>query len=135
MMAFQLGPILENDSVFIADLGLSQIRIMNNANFPWVIVIPRLVGAVEITDLSNDQFRMLNAEIRLIAQIMQLIFEPHKLNIATIGNKVRQLHYHIVARYEHDACFPDTVWGYENTPYNPNDLKLHIANIKKLLGH
>lgn len=134
-MAFQLGPVLENDSIFIADLGLSQVRIMNNANFPWVLVVPRLAGAVEITDLSNDQYRMLNAEIRLVSKIMQIIFEPDKLNIATIGNKVRQLHYHVVARYEQDACFPEPVWGYQQDKYDAEELELRITNIKKLLGH
>lgn len=134
-MTFQLGPMLENDSIFIADLGLSQIRLMNNANFPWVILIPRVTGVVEITDLTNDQYRMLNAEIRLAAKIMQIVFEPDKLNIATIGNKVRQLHYHIIARYENDPCFPETVWGYEKAEYSAEELELRITNIKKLLGH
>lgn len=134
-MTFKLGPVLENDSSFIADLGLSQIRIIHNANFPWVILVPRLPGVVEITDLSNDQYRMLNAEIRLIAKVMQIVFEPDKLNIATIGNRVRQLHYHVVARYENDACFPEPVWGKEMAQYDNEELQLRIENIQKLLGH
>lgn len=133
-MTFKLGPILEKDSIFITNLNLSQMRIMNNAHFPWIILVPRIDGVSEITDLSNDDYRLLNAEIRLVAKIMQIIFEPDKLNIATLGNKVRQLHYHIIARYENDGCFPDPVWGYPSTPYDDSVLNLRIDNIKQLLG-
>ncbi len=133
-MSFQIGAVLERDSSFIANLGLSQLRIMHNADFPWVILVPRLIGISEITDLSNDDYRMLCAEIRLVAKVMELLFEPDKLNIATLGNKVRQMHFHIVARYEKDRCFPDLVWGREFTPYDQKELEGRIENINKLLG-
>ena len=133
-MTFQLGAVLERDSSFITNLGLSQLRIMHNADFPWVILVPRLVGVSEITDLSSDDYRMLCSEIRLVAKIMELLFEPDKLNIATLGNKVRQMHYHIVARYEKDKCFPDLVWGREFTQYDPKELEDRIGNINRLLG-
>lgn len=134
-MTFQLGAVLERDSTYITDLGLSEVRLMNNADFPWVILVPRLTGACEITDLTNDQYLMLNAEIRLMAKVMEMVFKPDKLNIATIGNKVRQMHYHIVARFEKDAAFPDVVWGKEFTAYNPDKLQERITEIKQILEH
>lgn len=134
-MSFQLGAVLERDSTFVTELGLSQVRIMHNADFPWVILVPRLVGAVEITDLTNDQYLMLNAEVRLMAKVMEVIFKPDKLNIAIIGNKVRQMHYHIVARFENDQAFPDVVWGREFAKYDQSELDSRIDKIKEILEH
>ena len=116
-MSFILDKRLENDSCLVIDLQLSQVRLVNNANFPWVIIVPRLKSIVEITDLTNEQYHRLNIEVLFVAKAMQRVFEPDKLNIATIGNKVRQLHYHVVARYKNDMCFPDPVWGAAKSLY------------------
>lgn len=134
-MSFQVGPILERDSIFVLELGLSQVRLMNNANFPWIILVPKVIDAVEITDLSPDEYNMVNAEIKLMAKVMQVVFEPDKLNIATIGNKVKQLHYHIIARFEKDSCFPETVWGRAAQTYDDKQLNEIVDKIQDILGH
>lgn len=133
-MTFTVGPLLERDSTYVTDLNMSQLRLMNS-DIPWLILIPRISGVVEITDLTNDEYRLLNAEVRLVAKLSQVLFEPYKLNIATIGNFIKQLHYHVISRYENDRYFPNTVWGNELIPCDPEQFTLRIENIKGLLGH
>jgi diadenosine tetraphosphate (Ap4A) HIT family hydrolase len=122
-MDFILDAQLANDSFFIKDLELTQVRLINNANYLWVILVPRINNIKEILDLSYQQYTMLNQEIFFVATVMQKLFKPDKLNIATIGNKVSQLHYHIVVRYINDQSFPSPVWGQEAINYS-----LHLAN-------
>ncbi len=132
-MLFKIDATIEKDSEFVLDLELSQVRIINNCHFPWVLVIPRLTDIVEITDLSGEQYQLLNAEIFKVAKVMQNLFTPDKLNIATLGNKVRQMHYHIVARYNKDICFPNPVWGHEMVTYKLEILQIHVKNIRDKL--
>ena len=130
---FNLEPQLQRDSTFIYDLGLSQVRIINNAEFPWIILVPKLQYITEITDLSDSQYSTLNLEIRLTAKMMQAIFQPDKLNIATLGNVISQMHYHIVARFKQDSCFPNTVWGRKFVHYKEEALNERISNIRTYL--
>ena len=122
-MDFILDAQLANDSFLIKDLELTQVRLIDNANYLWVILVPRLNSIKEILDLSYQQYTVLNQEIFFVAKVMQKLFKPDKLNIATIGNKVSQLHYHIVVRYINDQSFPNPVWGQEAINY-----RLHLAN-------
>ena len=122
-MDFILDAQLANDSFLIKDLELTQVRLIDNANYLWVILVPRLNSIKEILDLSYQQYTVLNQEIFFVAKVMQKLFKPDKLNIATIGNKVSQLHYHIVVRYINDQSFPNPVWGQEAINYS-----LHLAN-------
>ena len=122
-MDFILDAQLANDSFLIKDLELTQVRLIDNANYLWVILVPRVNNIKEILDLSYQQYTVLNQEIFFVAKVMQKLFKPDKLNIATIGNKVSQLHYHIVVRYINDQSFPNPVWGQEAINY-----RLHLAN-------
>ena len=126
---FKLGSKLEDDSYFVTDLELSQVRLINNSDYSWLILVPRRNNIVEITDLSLDEYRKLCDEIRLISQVIQQIFKPDKLNIATIGNMVRQLHVHIIARFKDDKLFPKPVWGCEFTPYSSQAFEHKISLI------
>ena len=101
-MTFKLDKTLEKDSRLITDLKLCQVRLINNSDFSWVILVPRLNDIIEITDLSDVDYNLLNAEIKLVAQALQNELTPDKLNIATLGNIVSQLHIHIIARYKND---------------------------------
>jgi len=132
-MHFKLNAIVEKDSHFVTDLELCQLRLIDNVDFPWVILVPRLDNIVEITDLNNVQYGMLNNETRMIARVMQKAFIPDKLNIATIGNVVEQLHMHIIARYTNDKLFPKPVWGHKLINYTEEKLLETIVLIKNTL--
>lgn len=130
---FQINNVLERDSVFIKKLDLCQLRLINNKNFPWVILVPEIDNISEITDLSSNQYHLLCSEIMLISRIIKTQFSPDKLNIATIGNIVKQMHIHIVARYKNDPLFPNTVWGNQPLPYEELECNRVIKQIKDAL--
>ena len=108
---FELDTRLAADSVLIADGPLSQIRLMNDARFPWVVLVPRVAGASEWIDLSGDQQRLLLAEINQVSRHLKQKPNVTKLNIGALGNIVPQLHIHLVGRHEGDAAWPGPVWG------------------------
>jgi len=130
---FELDKNLANDTFFVSDLKNCRLLLMNNANFLWLILVPRIVGAVELIDISIETQTEILQEINLVAKIMQKKFLPHKLNIATLGNVVRQLHIHIVARFVDDVAFPKPVWGSEIKKYNENESSDLILQIKEEL--
>lgn len=108
---FSLDPRLAGDSILVADGPLSQLRLMDDARFPWLVLVPRLPGAEEWLDLDGDAQRLLLAEINLAGRALRALGPVHKLNIGALGNIVRQLHVHVVARREGDAAWPGPVWG------------------------
>jgi len=111
-MSIVLDPRLEADSVFIADGPLSQLRLMDDARFPWLVLVPRVAGATEWIDLDGAAQRLLLAEINQAGSLLRAHFAPiDKLNIGALGNIVRQLHVHVVGRREGDAAWPGPVWG------------------------
>ena len=111
MSGFQLDPRLAADSVFVADGPLSQVRLMDDRRFPWLLLVPRVAGASEWIELDGGQQRLLLAEINQLSQLLQTEPGVRKLNIGALGNIVRQLHIHLVGRHEGDAAWPGPVWG------------------------
>jgi diadenosine tetraphosphate (Ap4A) HIT family hydrolase len=109
--AFALDPQLERDTVAVGDLPLARVLLMNDANFPWLIVVPRHAGAVEIFDLDAAARAQLMRELALLAQLLKDMTGCHKINIAAIGNVVPQLHVHVIARRRDDPAWPRPVWG------------------------
>ena len=108
---FELDRRLAADSVFIADGPLSQVRLMDDARFPWLLLVPRVPAACEWIDLDGGQQRLLLAEINQISQLLRVEPGVAKLNIGALGNIVRQLHVHLVGRHAGDAAWPGPVWG------------------------
>ena len=108
---FSLDPRLAGDSVLVADGPLSQLRLMDDARFPWLVLVPRIAGAEEWIDLDGAAQRQLLAEVNLAGRLLRGLGPVHKLNIGALGNVVRQLHVHVVARQEGDAAWPGPVWG------------------------
>lgn len=108
---FELDTRLAADSVLIADGPLSQIRLMNDDRFPWVVLVPRVAGASEWIDLDGNQQRLLLAEINQVSRHLKRKPNVTKLNIGALGNIVPQLHIHLVGRHEGDAAWPGPVWG------------------------
>ena len=135
--AFAPDPRLAADSFFLADGPLSQLRVMDDTRFRWLVLVPRRPGAIEWIDLDGDAQRLLLAEINLAGRLLRAWGPVHKLNIGALGNVVRQLHVHVLAREEDDAAWPGPVWG-TGTPRRYDDaaklalagrLRDHLASI------
>jgi len=126
---WHLHPQLADDTHPVAQLPLCELRLMDDANHPWLILVPRVEDAVEWTDLDEASQLQLNAEINQACRALQ-VFRPHKLNVAALGNLVSQLHVHVIARFEDDIAWPRPVWGTATAkPYSPESL---IERIKRL---
>jgi diadenosine tetraphosphate (Ap4A) HIT family hydrolase len=107
---FLLDPRLEADTHAIGELPLSQLLLMDDARFPWLILVPRIAGARELIDLDENDQRSLLAEISLVGRALEALLRPDKLNIAALGNVVPQLHVHVIARFVGDDAWPQPVW-------------------------
>ena len=110
-IGFALDPRLATDTRPIASLPLCDVRLMNDARYPWLILVPRRAGLVEITDLHADEQAVLWQEVNRAAAALRAVAPCDKLNLGALGNIVRQLHVHVVARVEGDAAWPGPVWG------------------------
>lgn len=111
MSAFDLDHRLATDSHYLADGPLSQLRLMDDARFAWLLLVPRLAGASEMIDLDQPAQQLLLTEINHAGKLLRACFPCEKLNVGALGNIVRQLHVHVVARNADDAAWPGSVWG------------------------
>ncbi len=127
---FTLHSQLKSDTHFICDLPLSSALLMNDANYLWLILVPRKPDLIELTDLSFTEQTQVLQEINSVAKILKKEFNAEKLNIAALGNVVSQLHIHVIGRKKNDATFPKPVWG--NAPAKPYATKEAEALIQKL---
>ncbi|MEM8986365.1 MAG: HIT family protein [Pseudomonadota bacterium] len=129
--AFALDPQLAADTIHVANWPLSEARLMDDASYPWVILIPRRADVFELIDLSEADHALLSREIRLLSQILADLTGCDKLNVAALGNQVRQLHVHVIARFTSDAAWPGPIWGAApRAPYAPADRDAFIAQLK-----
>ncbi|MEC9168450.1 MAG: HIT domain-containing protein [Pseudomonadota bacterium] len=129
---FKLDSRLHNDTFFVCDLSLCRVLLMNDSQFPWLILVPMKNDIAEIIDLSEEEQITLLKESALASKAMQSLFSPLKLNVAALGNVVRQLHVHHVARFENDCAWPKPVWC--NQPavaYNTNDAQALVKSVKQ----
>ncbi|HOC11028.1 MULTISPECIES: HIT domain-containing protein [Thermomonas] len=135
MNAWHLHPQLADDSTPVIELALCEVRLMDDANHPWLILIPKVADAVEIIDLSPAQRTQLTAEIDTAARALKALFKPDKLNVAALGNLVPQLHVHVIARYHTDIAWPRPVWGAANAcPYAPEQLVDRVRQLRTQLA-
>ena len=111
MTDFVLDPRLAADTAFIADGPLSQVRLMDDTRFPWLVLVPRVNGVSEWLELDGGQQRLLLAEINQAGQLIRAQPGVEKLNIGALGNIVRQLHVHLIGRHDGDPAWPGPVWG------------------------
>ena len=122
-MTFQLDPFqldsrLAADTIPVGDLALSSVLLLNDARFPWFVLVPRIGGASEVTDLTEEQSVQLMREIRIAARVMMELSKPDKVNVGALGNIVAQLHVHVIGRFRSDPAWPGPVWGHgSRTPY------------------
>ncbi len=112
MAEFFIHTKLAEDTFFIKDMKLCRLLLMNDNRFPWVVLVPRQENVRDLIDLLPGHQRRLLEEINRVSVFMKRFFKSEKLNIATIGNIVPQLHVHIVARNSTDTAWPKPVWGY-----------------------
>ena len=110
-MIWSLHPQLAQDTVPLGDLPLARVLLANDANYPWLILVPRRPGLTEILDLDPNEQVQLLGEIDAAARALKSVTECEKLNIAALGNVVAQLHVHVIARRHSDAAWPKPVWG------------------------
>ena len=131
---YALHPQLANDTTPVCELSLCEVRLMDDANHPWLVLVPKLAGAVEIIDLSPRQRTELSADVDAAARALRALFQPHKLNVAALGNLVAQLHVHVIARYTDDIAWPRPVWGTANArPYAPEQLVERVSALRDAL--
>ena len=135
MTGFALDPRLQADTVPVCDLQLSAVRLMRDANYPWLVLVPGHPGLVEITDLDETNRARLMEEVALAARALKAVTGAHKLNVAALGNRVRQLHVHVIARFEGDPAWPDPVWGGPRMKaYDPDELEALVERLRAALG-
>ncbi|MBA9067554.1 diadenosine tetraphosphate (Ap4A) HIT family hydrolase [Methylobacterium sp. RAS18] len=119
--AFPLDPRLAADTHAVGDLALCSVLLMDDARFPWLILVPRRPGLSELTDLTPEDASLAFEETRIAVRVMQALAQPDKVNVASLGNVVAQLHIHVVARFRSDPAWPGPVWGVgECKPYPPH---------------
>jgi len=111
MPNFELNETLRQDCFEVADLPLSKILMLNDQQYPWFILVPRVASVIEIFQLSKEQQKQLMQESNQFGEWLMQQFNGDKLNVAAIGNVVSQLHIHHIVRYKDDACWPKPVWG------------------------
>jgi diadenosine tetraphosphate (Ap4A) HIT family hydrolase len=97
--------------VSLGDLPLSRVLVMNDANYPWLILVPRKPNLTEVIDLDEVEQAQLMTEVTRVARALREVTHCDKLNIAALGNVVPQLHVHVIARFRNDPAWPKPVWG------------------------
>ncbi len=116
--AFLLDSRLAGDTIPVGDLALSSVLLLNDARFPWFVLVPRRPAASELTDLSDEDAAALMREIRIATRVMMELSRPDKVNVGALGNIVAQLHVHVIGRFRSDPAWPGPVWGHGvRTPY------------------
>ena len=110
-IGFLLDPRLAADTLPVARLDLCELRLMNDERFAWLVLVPQRAGLVEIADLTPSERTLLWHEVERAGAALRAVAPCDKLNLGALGNVVRQLHVHVVARCEGDAAWPGPVWG------------------------
>jgi diadenosine tetraphosphate (Ap4A) HIT family hydrolase len=130
--AWSLHPQLEKDTINIGDLPLSRVFVIKDANYPWLLLVPRRAGASEILDLDEVEQAQLITEIARVSRALKAVTRCEKLNIAALGNVVPQLHVHIIARRTTDAAWPKPVWGQvEAITHDPLEVEAFIRELRR----
>ncbi|WP_375571924.1 HIT family protein [Ahrensia marina] len=111
MTDFNLDARLAADSLPLCQTDMSLLRVSRDARFAWLILIPKRDDLADLVDLSPDDETRVMADIRAASLALREVTQCHKLNVASLGNMVRQLHVHIIARFEDDAAWPGPIWG------------------------
>lgn len=133
-MTFHLHERLAADTYTVKDLPLCRLLLMNDRRFPWTILVPRREGLRDFHDVAKADKAAFFGEIDHVSEVLKKVSRAEKMNVAALGNMVPQLHVHVVARFEGDACWPRPVWGEGAAePYAPEEAGKLIESLKKAL--
>jgi len=133
-MDFSLDERLSNSTIELANWQLSKVLFKNEVNYAWFLLVPQINNLSEFTDLKIADQQQLLEEINRLSKIIQTEFKPDKINIATLGNQVSQLHVHIVGRFKTDPLWPESIWqkNYVNQAYTSSSFDDLLTKLKKL---
>ncbi len=132
---FEVHPKLAEDCITIGSFGLCRLLLMNDANYPWLILVPEREGVMEIYQLSQEHQQQLLRESSRLAQGLAEDFGADKMNIAALGNVVPQLHIHHIVRYRNDPAWPAPVWGKtEAKPYQHGQIEVLRQRLHRLFA-
>ncbi|MQT41256.1 MULTISPECIES: HIT domain-containing protein [unclassified Pseudomonas] len=131
---FILDTRLQEDTWLIGDFPLCRLLLSNDSNYPWFILVPRREGISELFQLDDVDQPLMWAETTALAGVLKELFTADKMNVATLGNVVSQLHMHVIARYASDAAWPGPVWGkHPAKPYSEADVQVIRDKLKAVL--
>jgi len=132
---FKLDPLLEQNSIFLMEFPLSKLLLMNDANYPWFLLVPRRENVVEVFDLNEDDQSQFSKESNYLLQKLKTHYKARKMNVANLGNMVPQLHVHHIVRYEKDLAWPGAIWGVvEAVPYSNLEIESITNEVRSLLA-
>jgi diadenosine tetraphosphate (Ap4A) HIT family hydrolase len=131
---YRLHPQLEQDTLRVGDYVLCEVRLMNDARYPWLILVPKRAQIQEIYELTMEEQQQLVLESSFTARQMMQLFSAQKMNVAALGNQVAQLHIHHVARFSTDAAWPQPIWGAgQSQPYSEVAVKAMLSQVRNAL--
>ena len=131
---WELDPLLERDTLPVGNMPLSRVLLIKDANYPWLLLVPRRHMAVEFTDLDAIEKAQLMNEIAHASRTLKVLTDCDKINVAALGNVVSQLHVHIIARSRGDTAWPRPVWNVvPPRDYHSRDLEKLLAALRQRL--
>ena len=135
MQDFALDDRLANDSVSVTITGLCDVRLMKDRRWPWLLLVPRRPGISEIFELTPLDQVLLTFETNKVGAALKTVTGATKINVGALGNIVRQLHVHVIARFEGDTNWPGPIWGHDKAePYADEDMNSFIAKLRDTLS-
>lgn len=127
---FELHPQLVADTVPVAEWPLCQVLLINDATYPWLVLVPARPDLRDLDDLAQADLALATGEIVKASRALKGLYNPVKINVAALGNMVPQLHIHVIARFEEDAAWPKPVWGVAPAqPYAPDALRARLSEL------
>jgi len=120
---FNLDSRLANHTLLMGDFSLCRLLLMNDRQYPWFMLVPRRDEVSELFQLDSEDQRLLWQETTMLAEVLKDTFSADKMNVATLGNMVSQLHMHVIVRRKTDPAWPDAVWGkHPAVPYTAEEV-------------
>ena len=132
---FVLDTRLQEDTWLIGDFPLCRLLLSNDSNYPWFVLVPRREGISELFQLNDDEQQLMWRETTALAKVLKGLFDADKMNVATLGNVVSQLHMHVIVRFQADVAWPGPVWGkHPAKPYSQAEVQVIRDRLKAVLG-
>ncbi|MGF6392508.1 HIT domain-containing protein [Pseudomonas plecoglossicida] len=133
---FLMDSRLQQDTCVLGDFPLCRLLLSKDANYPWFILVPRREAVSELFDLSQEDQAQFWKETTYLAEVLKHEFSADKMNVATLGNVVSQMHMHVIVRHQQDAAWPAPVWGkLPAIEYAPGQVDAIRLRLRGLLEH